>query len=305
MAQESLYKDYSGLRFKAIVDWIEVEIQTIEPTHYDAIYRLTGAFTYPIDPNNIGKSATIFRLKIQDPNSWQAVVGLVELIKSKYSLIKPFEVVGIEVAFDAYNRNNRNSTVNLEMVVAIFHKFNTHTNEKRLAKNLARIDKTRMYRMKGEKSFSTPPNLQSLMRKLVEGWQIGIGDQNSDCYQHVYFKTTNGGKPCEPRARIEITLRGTKLPFTSHEEWSKFNFAILAKPYFNFRKLRLDVTLLELLIADSSERIGKRIIRNRRSGGTKLFASVTEADTELNSLARDKLRDLSDRWQAKKRILIK
>lgn len=135
---------------------------------------------------------------------------------------------------------------------------------------------------------------------ITEGWQIGLGDKDSDCYLHAYFKTTDGGKPCQPRARIEITLRGAKLPCSTHEEWSMFNFATLAKPYFNFRKLRPDLTPLSQLSADSNIRIGKRIIRNRRGGGTKLFNSLTSADTKLNSLARDKLRSLSDRWQARK-----
>lgn len=292
--------DYTSFKFRAVVDWIEIEIHTTEPTHYDAIYRLTGAFTDPIEPSNQGKSASVFRLKIQDPSSWQAVVGVVDLIKAKYMLAKPFAVVGIEVAFDAYNRNRADSTDNLAMLVANFHRFNTHTNENRLAKNLGRIDKTRMYRMKREVSHLPPLSLSSLVRELIDGWQIGIGNQNSDCYQHAYFKTTDGGKPCQHRARIEITLRGNKLPCTTHEEWSKCNFAVLAKPYFNFHKLRTDLTPLRELTADSSNRIGKRIIRNRRGGGTKLFDSLTKADTALNSLARDKLRGLSDRWKAQK-----
>lgn len=292
--------DYTSFKFRAVVDWIEIEIHTIEPTHYDAIYRLTEAFTAPIDSGSQGKSASNFRLKIQDPSSWQAVVGVVELIKSKHTLAKPFEVVGIEVAFDAYNRNSADSTENLALLVANFQRFNTHTNESRLAKNLGRIDKTRMYRMKGEKSFATPSNMQSLVRKLIEGWQIGVGDKDSDCYRHAYFKRTDGGKPCEPRARTEVTLRGNKLPCTSHEEWSKCNFATLAKPYFSFRTLRLDLTPLDKVKAEACTQIGKRIIRNRRDGGTKLFDSLTKADIKLNNLARDKLRDLTDRWKAQK-----
>ena len=292
--------DYTSFKFRALVDWIEIEIHTTEPTHYDAIYRLTEAFTAPIDSGSQGKSASNFRLKIQDPSSWQAVVGVVELIKSKHTLTKPFEVVGIEVAFDAYNRNSADSTENLALLVANFHKFNTHTNEHRLAKNLGRIDKTRMYRLKGEKSFTTPHNMQSLVRKIIEGWQIGIGSQNSYCYQHAYLKTTDGGKTCEPRARIEITLRGRKLPCATNDEWSNCNFASLAKPYFSFRKIQPNLTPQEKVNADASIRIGKRIIRNRRGGGTKLFSSMTKADTKLNSLARDKLRGLSDRWQAQK-----
>jgi len=292
--------DYNSFKFKSVVDWIEIEIHTIETTHFDAIYRLTEAFTAPIDPSKRGKSASIFRIKIQDPSNWQAVVDVIELIKSKHTLTKPFEVVGIEVAFDAYNRNRADSTENLALLVANFHRFNTHTNENSLAKNLGRIDKTRMYRIKGEKSFATPSNMESLVRKLIEGWQIGVGDKDSDCYRHAYFKITDGGKTCEPRARIEITLRGPNLPCTSHEEWSKCNFAKLAKPYFNFRKLRPNLTPLLQLTADSSNNIGKRITRNRHGGGTKLFSSLTQADTKLNSLARDKLRVLSDRWQVQK-----
>lgn len=292
--------DCASFKFRAVVDWIEIQIHTTETTHGDAIFRHTGLYADPINPSDIGKSASIFNIKIQDPANWQAVVEVVELIKTKHTLAKSFEVVGIEVSFDAYNRNSADSTENLALLVANFHRYNTHTNENRLAKNLGRLDKARMYRMKGEKSLATPSNMQSLVRKLIEGWQIGIGNQKSDCYQHLYFKTTDGGKLCEPRARIEITLRGTNLPCAAHDEWSKFNFATLAKLYFSFRKLRLDLTPLDKVNADASVRVGRRIIRNRRAGGTELFSGLTQADTKLNSLARDKLRDLTDRWQALK-----
>lgn len=292
--------DYNRFRFVAVVDWIEIKIHTTETTHGDAIFRHTGLYAKPINPSDIGKSASIFNIKIQDPANWKTVVNVISLIKTKYTLAKQFEVVGIEVAFDAYNRNSADSTENLALLVANFHRLNTHTNEHRLAKNLGRIDKTRMYRLKGEKSFATPHNMQSLVRKLIESWQIGIGNQKSDCYQHAYLKTTDGGKTCEPRARIEITLRDNKLPCTTNEEWSHCNFGVLAKPYFSFRKLRTDLTPLEKVTAEASTQIGKRCIRNRRGGGTKLFSSLTQADTKLNSLARDKLRGLSDRWQAQK-----
>lgn len=282
--------DYRDFNFRTVVDWIEIEIQTITATHYDAIRR-HGELSYvePIDPSAEGKSATTFRFRIHDPANWHEVASAVGNIAKKFALAKPFDVVGIEVALDAYGHGNTTQE-EFASVAASFAKFTTHTHENR-----------RMYREMGEGSFAPPTRFTTLVRHLAEGWQIGVGDKNSDCYQHIYFKTTDHNKAPLPvseyRARIEITLRGNELPCNTHEEWSRCKFAALAKPYFSFRKLQPDLSPLEKVNAEVDMRIGRRAIRNRREGGTRLFSRVTRADSSLNTLARYKLRDLSDRWQ--------
>lgn len=292
--------NYRDFNFRAVVDWIEIEIQTTTATHYDAIRR-HGELSYvePMNPSTEGKSATIFHIRIHDSANWNEVVGTVSTIADKFALAKPFEVVGIEVALDAYGHGNTTQE-ELASVAASFVKFTTHTHENR-----------RMYREMGEGSFAPPTHFASLVRHLEAGWQIGVGNKNSDCYQHIYLKTTDHNKlplpASEHRARIEITLRGNELPCHTLDEWSRCNFSALAKPYFSFRKLRSDLTPLEKVTADVNMKIGRRVIRNRREGGTRLFSKLTRADSSLNTLARYKLRDLSARWQTNhaKRVGVK
>lgn len=282
--------NYSDLRFRAVVDWIELEIETAQSTHYDAIRR-HGVLSYvePMNPRAEGKSATIFRIRVHDPETWNSVVIAIGGIANRFALAMPYKVVGIEVAVDAYGIGH-SSANELASVAASFAKFTTHTNLNR-----------RMYREWREGSFAPPSNFSSVVRHLVDGWQIGVGDKTSDCYQHIYFKTTDHNK--EPlkvdlhRARIEITLRGNMLPCNTLEEWSRCNFAMLAKPYFSFRQLRSRLSPIEQVCADNKMDNGKRAKRNRKEGGTRLFSRLTKADSELNDIARYKLRDLSDRWK--------
>lgn len=283
--------NYNNFRFRAVVDWIEVEIHTANPTHYDAIRRHAElSYVEPMNAGEAGKTATAFRFRIHDPANWSEVVRVVRFVSEKYALARPFEVVGIEVAFDAYGRK-KVTREELAALVANFVRFSTHTSPNR-----------RMYREEGEDAFAPPSNDCALVRKLAEEWQVGVGDKESDCYQHAYVKTTDNNKSRLPegehRARIEITLRGSKLPCNTLEKWSRCNFASLAKPYFNFRTLRTDLTPIEQVTASANTHIGKRGVRNRSEGGTRLFSRFTRADSTLNALARDRLRDLSARWSA-------
>lgn len=288
------HRGYSRFRFKAVVDWIEVVISTAMPTHYDAIRRHGKlSFVEPLNAGPIGKTASVFRIRIHDPRNWADVTGTIATIVEKFPLDKPFEVVGIEVAFDAYTRDKEDPEA-LAALVADFTRFNSHENLNR-----------RLFRRPGDSSYSPPSTHAALVRLFGDGWQLGVGDKNSNCYQHAYVKTTDHNKQPIPgnqhRARIEITLRGTDLPCTTNEAWSQCNFPMLARPYFSFRKLRTDLTAIEQVSADASLQIGKRCKRNRREGGTRFFSKITKADSILNGLARDKLRDLSDRWQRPKR----
>jgi hypothetical protein len=264
--------------FKAVVDWIEVEIETALSTHYDAIRR-HGRLSYvaPINPGSEGKSATIFRLRIHDPETWSSVATAIGDIANKFDLAKPFKVVGIEVALDAYGQDVTTAH-EFAALAATFAKFTTLTNANR-----------RMYRELPDGVFSVPLKMSSVVRLLSEGWQIGVGDKASDCYQHIYFKTTDHNKdPLKVdlhRARIEISLRGNMLPCSTLKEWSCCNFANLAKPYFSFRQLRSGLSPIEQVCADYRMNIGKRAKLNRKE------------DSALNAIARYKLRDLSDRWK--------
>lgn len=294
--------------FKAVVDWIEFEIQTENSTHAWRIPKaIEGvSFVTACDPdtgeafpaNMSNTPTTLFRPRIQDPKCWADVRQALESTARKFPLVAIPKVIAIEIAFDAYSLDA--SREELAEIAARFYKFQTHP-----VSNVQRL--YRDYKGSGQ---AIPNHFSSLVRGLADGWQIGIGHHRDDpCgrwkadtqAQHIYVKTSDSGgqeiPANEHRARIEITLRGSALLCQTLEEWACFKFESLSG-YFNFRKLKQGLNPFELLAAEASVNIGERHKRNRKGGGTRLHSKLTIADTALNQKARGALRELSRRWQS-------
>lgn len=286
--------DYSSSRFRAVVDWIELEIQTTRPTNFMAIQKeLRRLLCLPDDVNpyvkaqdeGYSRAATIFRIRLQDPERHYELENVIHGLSVAFGCRASPRITAIEIAFDAYGAGAEQA--------ARFYKFLT---------NLV-SDNRRMYRSgRRESDFtqSVPNNFDSMVKHLHAGWQVGIGDKSDDSYQHAYFKTTdNSGAPIpqsDHRARIEVTLRGEALPFRTLEELHRFKFGSLSE-FFRFRKLKPDLSPLDQTNADASAQIGQRRARNRRGGGTRLHSRLTQADADLNARARDALKELSRRWR--------
>lgn len=287
---------YSCYRFEAVVDWIELEIQTKSPTNFPSI-RKQGGLGY-VEPINAGDggAATIFRVMIQDPLRWQDVVRQL----GKIETAKPFScgprVTGIEISLDAYSHNE--SKEELAELAARFYTYQTHP-----ASIVART--YREYKGSGE----AVPKFDLLIRKLLGGRMIGIGHHRDDpkgrwkadtIAQRIYLKTTDkGGTPIpigEYRARTEITLRDAGLPCQNLPEWGGVGFEKLSR-YFRYRMLTQDMGSLMTTFVKDDPQIGQRKQRNRKEGGTRLYSKNTKADTELNNRARYALRQLSQRWK--------
>ncbi len=301
--------DYTCYRFRAVVDWIEVQIHTAQPTAFDAIKRQSRLpFVEPQDPAPFGKgkSATIFNIKIHDPENWAQVVKTVANIAKKYELSKPFEVVGVEVALDAIPRSGAASMLELATMAAHFAKHSTFPQ-----------DNVRLYREgrnNGDFTFM-PVSDKNTLRHLAIGWQHMRGNIDSHCYQHAYAKTTDHNKNPLPvdqhRARIEITLRGDNLLCKTLDDWKDFKFEKLAKPYFTFRKFktvenntipedgRMNMAKLRECIYRQQPSFGMRKTQREEPRG-RLTRVNSVADGELSNHARHALQGLSGRWKCKK-----
>ena len=286
--------DYSRFRFRAVVDWIEIEVQTTTPTNAPTIRR-RGSLVYatPMD-SGPGGAATVFRFRLYDPENWQEVVTQVQGIAKEFQLACPPAVTAIEIAFDARSKGATRE----ELAELTAHLYTAQT---RIVS-----ENRRVYLGSAE----APPNLQSsLSRFLLEGWQIGVGNKSDDYYQHAYFKTTDhNGKPIEQsehRARIEVTLRGAGLPCTSFNEWEGYRFETLQHPGNqrkgtkgeNLFRFRIGGGVLQDLCKDRVILTGERKARNRMEGGTRLYGRGSKADKPLNDAARYALRELSRRWR--------
>jgi hypothetical protein len=307
--------NYSTFRFRAVVDWIEIQIQTEKTTNFQTVQRaFNEALCLPVGLNiwakahdaNEGGGACHFSVRIHDVERHTDIESLLIKVCARLGLKPGFKINKIELALDAYCDDPATQA-------AHFYKFMTHPVS----------DNRRMYRAARDlPSFGVPNNFDSISRHLSEGWQIGIGNETDDRYQHIYFKTTDGveiigwaidaesgkpkpikrAKPLPPeewRARNEIRLSGAALPCQTQEQWAAFRFEELAQ-YFRFTKLKDNLEPLIRTMADAADQIGEKRARLRvhegRHSGTRLHSKAIQADIELNSKARNALRKLSARW---------
>lgn len=278
-------------RFRAVVDWIKIEIRTERPTNFTAVQRvakaalkLPGSKKPHVKPYQYGPggAATAFVVTVQDPERASRIDDLLRAVRVRFGDASTASVRAVEIALDAYNSE--------PAFVAHFFKFATHLVS----------DNQRLYREGKGSGYAMPDNVESLTRYLTRGYQIGIGDANADRYQHLYYKTTDSGSVPLPadehRARFEIRLSNDGLPRRAWQDWRGFRFEALAE-YFRFRKLKEDADAMGVR-EGRAHNLGSRRVRNRKEGGTRLYSKATVADTELNAHARNALRKLSGRWRA-------
>lgn len=298
--------DYSRLHFKAAVDWIELEFQAGSTTNFHTVQRaLRRVLRLPDDENpfvepmdaGAGGAATTFRFRMHDPAKWQEVASALDGLAEQHPFTRSPSVTAIEVAFDAFSRGATREE--LAEQAARFYKFCT----------LMVSDNRRIYRTRKEGVRGPIPiRFPTLIRRLEEGWQIGIGNRSDNRYQHIYFKTTDRGgvalPDAEHRARIEITLRGPALPYQTLEEWAVADFARDFRDSISFRKMAPDLSpLLHWTLGQTSVQVGERRRRWRLArdysgySGDRLYGKATKADSKLNEKARDAFRQLTRRWR--------
>lgn len=256
--------EYPSVRCRAVVDWIDLEIHTVKPTNFMTVQKVFRQIQHlPSDVNPYveavdegpGGAASVFRVRIQDPKNSHVLDSLCSACADVMPLQSNPKVTAIEIAFDAYNSSPEQA--------ARFYKYITF---------LADKSNHRLYRAKSDITRGTPLNFQLLISHLAEGWQVGIGNKSDDCYQHIYWKTTDNGvtlPPSEHRARVEITLRGASLPMKDLDDLRNFNFATLAK-YFQFRELKDDLSQLARVTIGIMQNAGERSSRRCFKGGSRL-----------------------------------
>ncbi len=285
-------EDYSTMQFRAVVDWLELEIQTTKPTNFMTIQKklrvilclpeCVNPYVKPLNAGD-GGTATIFTLRIQDPERYH----IIESTLNSLALALEYEITArptaVEVALDAYNSTPEQAER--------FCKYSTSP---------IKIENCRIYREHGlDATQWIPLRPNTLTKHLQEGWQVALGHDKDDYRQHVYFKMKDRCKDLpaeEHRARIEVTLKGNALPFQTLEELKHFKFSDLSE-FFQFRMLKPDLTPLGQITSDNSPRIGaRRSTKRKEGGGVRAFSRLTLADTALNTHARTALKELARRW---------
>ena len=288
--------DYSKYKFRAVVDWLSFEINTIKYTNFQSIKNIINVpFVEPLDKGD-GNRASKFIFKFHDPQNWEEIKEILRTLEEKFPLAKAPTIHSIEVSIDAYSR----TATKFEMIELTEYLFRNLSHPVR-----------HNYRVSGTKpkDVRKSPGRKEIVDLLNEGRNICIGNIEhsnycgaivpaDDEYMQIYYKTTdNNGKiqlpPSEHRARIEIRLSGNALPCVTVEGGESYKFELLAK-YFNMRKVKQNLlNTAPISIQQAIERVTQLGSLNSKS--ERKNAVITNADKQLNDKFYNTLRDLSRR----------
>lgn len=298
--------DYSRFRFFVVVDWVELEIQTLKPTQAKHLHAMGGgtfSHAHGINPqtgekypeNRKNTTTTRFAVRIQAPERFAVISAALATIRNRLAPSAEITVRAMEVALDAYGSTPPRGMQN-ELAEMAAH----------FLKGINRVSEAhpRIYRLINEtRAISSH---EELIEALQDGFQIGIGDGNSDRFQHGYYKNTDNHQELpdvECRARIEIRLQGKACPVNTLDDLEGFEFSSLSN-YFRFRQFGEPETDLQRQMAERQICLGNVIgdngnltTINRKEGGTRKNKRGTTS-SPLNEIARIRLRSLTKRWRA-------
>jgi hypothetical protein len=272
-----------SFKYKASIDWIELEITTLENSNFNAMRnRFKAHFVEPINPS-AGGSTNQFKFRIHNPQSWYALEKTIERV-SLVKTISTVKIVAIEIAFDAYSINNDKKE--LQTKVAEFYKYmqNPVSTNHRLSGT-------------GKTPIATS-NLDQNIFRIESGMSVYIGNQATDSIsQRIYHKTIDNNEilPVDfHRARYEVTFRNEGLPFQTIEQAKKYKFTRLTK-WFQFRKIDEDASGIALLVTKARKQLGQINLKRKSGGGVRVYGVGTKADSLLNDIVYYKLRELTIR----------
>lgn len=284
--------NYGDFRFRAEVDWVQIYFRTVKPTnHWTVTNRLSEKYAKALD-QDAGGAATRFMVKFQNPQSWQDVQDKLDALTEDHDLIEGPDVAAIEISFDAYSKFERRD--DLIAMAGRFFKYSTLIGHQNVRAST-----------KGD-SMALGSHRVTL-DVLGGGYSVYAGDhkptngrQRSDQALRIYVKEVDAAQAlpvAEHRARIERTLHMYGFMRRPLSRWKQHDFTSDAK-YFKFRKLK---ALLPACIRPAMEawpQVGERREMKRiGGGGVRRFRKSTVADTQLNRLAYEALRNLTSRMQ--------
>ncbi len=274
--------DYKRFRFRAEVDFLVVRVFLNQTSNGPHIKQWLGiSHAYPRDRGD-GGAASVFDLRIDNVQRWDDVERLLEQTRCAYGFTADPVIHEIEVAVDAYSLEQ--DEAQLRLLTERWFRF---------SKFLC-SDNLRLARYKGEGCSTANPTI--LHGRLKQGFTIVVGNRDDTMRQRFYTKRTDRNEPLpvdQHRSRMEVTLRGEALPFTSMEEARGYRFEQLSHR-FGQRKLKASgasQTALWQLVVARNVHLGAE----GRYSMRRKFNPATAADSALNGRIRDALRSLTER----------
>ena len=297
-----------------VIDWIEVRVTLGGPTQpqhvRNRIKRQLPHWGRPpyIDPETeaSSRSSATIKFRVQNPSTPTAFMREVQAVArpdDKATLTEQdIEIIGIEIALDVYSHaNDREALIDMAL--------HMHRHHARPPAATSRITKHRT-----REQAENPANVRLA---IAAGQTLNAGEPalnarpglparpGADYCARYYFKTTdttNGTAyallPTEQhRARMEVTLKGTVLPFTTIAGWRCFRFETLA-PYFAMRRVTPSSAPAELsgladLLSNRVTQHGTPLCPEKIRAHRKTTKGRTKADSAWNEEMRVRLRALT------------
>lgn len=292
--------NYSNFRFKAVVDFVEIEIRTVRPSNGGAIKRNAKiAYAEAIEVG-AGGAASIFRIKLYDLANHTGLLDEIERIEKLFPFTIPATITALEVAFDGYRKLTDENPATRHDLIVLAARLSF------MLANPASVNRRVYHKYKGSGS-AMPKTLDSMIEFIGKGYNVAVGN-NGNCVndpisQHGYFADHDRGNYIEDEsehsARSEVRIVGNIGSLAG------FQFQSLAKHLYcrteagalpnhspQLRELILKAQGSNLFSRKNSKRVATS--KGGQGGTSKKFS--TPADRKLNAIIYAKLRELSIKW---------
>lgn len=283
-------------KITASVDWLDLSITTLKRTNGQTIFKKTKLHAAAQNPELSGADHN-FVIRIQDPASWWDVERTLERFSQAIPIDGEAELVGIELSIDV-----RREAASIEELADL----TTHLYT--LSSNLASENRRLVGPVKGStKGIADRKAVEQHFRDLLS---LFVGNKKDGRTQRFYVKTVDcAGRIALPApawsARVENTYHREPTQPPCGEWWLPSNFIACsdiqfenAARHFNLRNTRhINAGSLEEKVILKIPQLGERKVRAVKSGGNRLHATITQADTKTNRRIYDALRCLSARWK--------
>lgn len=283
--------NYSHFRFTSCIDWVRVKVRLARSTNFFTLKKhFNLSYVEGLDESS-SHAATEFEFRVYDIKKWAELQECLDGIEKEFGYTQPPEITGVEVTFDAFSRANNHDE--LVRMAGHYYKFVARP----FSKN------RRFYNgVKGSPFKSSSIRHEQNLAKFNKGMTASIGSQGADGRtQRIYVKITDQKLPLnnssDHRARYEVTLVGDECPFRTVQEATAFKFQSLAG-YFTFRRLKPNLVGIMQIILKRRAHVGLVNPIRRRNGRLIRNNPRTFADSKLNAIAYDCLRNLTSRLKS-------
>ena len=271
-------------QLRAVVDWVLLELTLPAPTQARHLrQRMPVSWAQPYAapaPGEDLNSCYVFRVRVQDPHLGRLPLEVQQLGATA-------RVVGLEVALDAYPRNEK-ALANLAEAAYYMHRHLAH-----LPPGGARIT--------WPNHFSAGVGKSALTEALGLGWTINTGSLQSGLRLRCYVKvhdTVDGQRyvllpQAQHRARLEGTLMDAQCPLNDLQSLQTFRFESLSR-MFAMVVPADDLSPLTCFYQSQLSQLGRPLDPSRQRLRRRR-ARVTQRDVAFNERIRQALRQLSER----------